>query len=201
MVDENQISKKKIEELMKIPGEIRGEILLVNLPYIKEKKGEEGIKLFKKKMEEVGVSFDKIEPLKWYPIGFLPLSLLVMKEIFGWNTEEMFNLGNSAFKLGLIPRILSKYFVSLSAVFQMASEHWKKYHSIGELEPYQLNEKEKYIIGRLKNYKIHPLLCSVNKGVFLRIIQYVIKSKKITIEETKCMFKGDPYHEFLIKWD
>ncbi|MDI6602506.1 MAG: hypothetical protein QME57_00075 [Patescibacteria group bacterium] len=197
----NQITKEEIEKLMKIPGEIRGDALMVLLNTIKEKEGEKEAELFKKKMGELGFSFDKIDYLKWCPVGFLAISLLIMKEIFNWDEKDFFELGNLSFKMGFIPRILSKYFASVSRILKEAPKIWAKFHTSGKLELYQLNEKKKFTILRLKEYKIHPLVCNVNRGAFLRIAQYVIKSKKITIEETKCMFKGDPYHEFLIRWE
>lgn len=197
---ESQFNKKEIERLIKIPGETRGQGLIGILKYVEEKKGKEGVKLLKQKIEELGFSLDKLEELKWYPVGLVGIFLIVTKRIFNWGEKEIFEIGGFGIKIGFIPKILSRYFVSLFKIFQTAPMHWKKYFTIGEMEPYQLNEKEKYLIVRLKNFKIHPLVCFANQGSFLQIAQYVIESKKITIEETKCMFKGDPYHEFLIKW-
>lgn len=103
---------------------------------------------------------------------------MVIKRIFNWGEKEIFETGSLGIKAGFIPKIISRYFVSLSKVFQTTSSHWKKYFTVGELEPYQLNEKEKYLIIRLKNYKIHPLVCFANQGSFGQIAKYVYQKQE-----------------------
>lgn len=63
--------KEEADRLMKIPGEIRGQPLIAVLDYVEEKKGKEEVKLLKQKIAELGVSLDKVESLKWYPVGLL----------------------------------------------------------------------------------------------------------------------------------
>jgi hypothetical protein len=33
-----------------------------------------------------------------------------------------------------------------------------------------------------------------------RPLVYIPDNAKINIKETKCMFRGDPYHEYIIDW-
>ena len=56
------------------------------------------------------------------------------------------------------------------------------------------------MVFRLKNYETHPMMCIVFSGYFLQISKYVLNSKKVSIKETKCIFEGDSYHEFVINW-
>ncbi len=197
------MTKEEITKLIKVPGKVRGQPFITDIEYLKNKVGEEGVVLLKKKIKEWGDLFDyeKIETMEWYPIGFRVLSLLAIKETFNWGDKEIFDLGNAAPKHSFIVKLLMKYFLSPLRTFQESPKYWEKHYNIGGVECVELNEKKKYGIVRVKNFKIHPIFCIFHRGYFLRLAQYVLKSDKITIEETKCMFKEDPYHEFLIKWE
>jgi hypothetical protein len=37
-------------------------------------------------------------------------------------------------------------------------------------------------------------------GYFCGITQMIVKVQQINFKETKCTFRGDDYHEFLITW-
>lgn len=195
--------EKEIKKLMKIPGKARGIVFITDLEYVKMKRGEEGVKILKEKMKEWGnpIEYEKIEALNWYPIGLRVISLLAIKEALKFGDEEIREMGNVAPKLSLLVKTLIRYFISLKRTWEESSKYWEKHYTVGTLEPAEFNEEKKYLTVRLKDFKIHPILCKYYEGYFLRISQYAIKSEKITIEETKCMFKGDPYHEFLIKWE
>ncbi|PIR71678.1 MAG: hypothetical protein COX89_00535 [Candidatus Nealsonbacteria bacterium CG_4_10_14_0_2_um_filter_37_10] len=194
--------KEEANRLMKIKGNARGVTLQTHAEYILYKKGDEGLRRVEEKLKELGypLKFKEVRPLKWYPEGLGVLVLLVAKEIFNWSKSDIFDMGNSAPKYSFVVKLLLKYFLSPRRSFQESPKYWRKHYDFGELETGEFNEKEKYLIVREKGYKFHPIACIFHSGYFLRIAQYVIKSEKITIEETKCMFKGDPYHEFIIRW-
>ncbi|PIS38801.1 MAG: hypothetical protein COT34_01730 [Candidatus Nealsonbacteria bacterium CG08_land_8_20_14_0_20_43_11] len=97
-------------------------------------------------------------------------------------------------------KVYIKYFLSLQKTFNAVPQYWKKFETCGELELYKLNEKEKYLVMRLKNYDIHPIMCPYLGGYFLGLAQNIIRSDKITIEETACIYKGGAYHEYTIRW-
>ncbi len=199
---QSQITKEEIKRLIKIDGKVRGQTLLTDFGYIKEKKGKRGIVLLKNKIKEwnAPIDYDKIKALNWYPVGFRAISLLAIKEVFNWGDEEIEKIGNTAPKYSFIVKMLIKYFFSLAQTYKNAPLYWKKHYSVGELEAPKINEKEKYLVLRLKNFKVHPILCPLLKGYFLRIAQYALGGKKATIKETKCEFNGYPYHEFIITW-
>ncbi len=189
---------------MKIPGNIRGVVFQTHANFIRYKEGEKGIKIIEKRMAELGypLKFNEIRPYsKWYPDALNVLVLLVAKELFNWTKADIFKIGNNAPKYSFIVRLLVRHFLSKERSFGESPNYWKKHYDFGILEAYELNEKEKYVVIRLKEYKLHPLLCVYFSGYFQRIATYVIKSQNVTIKETKCMFKGDPFHEFVIKWE
>lgn len=196
------IQKIEIENLMQIKGNVRGGIIQAYTVFIREKTGEEGLKAIENKMDEFGYPFEfnKIKIGEWYP-GALSVSIiLVAKDLFNWTEKDIFEMGNSAPKYSFISKIVMRYFLSLEKIIKEIPNYWKNHFDFGELESYKWNEKEKYLILHEKGYKFHPLLCIYHSGYFLRIAQFAVKSKEITIEETKCMFKGYPYHEYIIKW-
>lgn len=199
----NQITKEEIKKLMEIPGKASKQTLIVDLEYVKYKKGKEGVELLKKKIEEWGnpIDYEKVKLTEWYPIGLRALSLLALKETFGWGDKEIIDLGFSSHKVSFLYKAILKYAVSIKKVCEIFPKAIKKFFTIGTAECFEINEKEKYLILHLKDFKVHPVMCTLWKGCFLGSFSFVIKGKNITIEETKCMFKGNPYHEYVIRWE
>jgi hypothetical protein len=196
------MKKEEVEKILQVEGMVRGVVFQTDAQYILEKKGEKGLEKVEKETEKLGcpIKYEKIKPFQWYPIGMRVISLLAAKKAFGWGDEEIFDMGNSAPKFSLIVKMLLKYFVSLKKSFQESPHYWRKHYTVGKIELPEFHEDKKWLIIRLKDIKIHPILCTYLAGYFLRIAQYVIKSPKIEIKEIKCMHRGDPYHDFLFKW-
>ncbi len=195
--------KKEADELMGIKGNVKGVVFQTHAAYIRHREGENGLMAVEKKMEELGypVKFNEVKPFKWYSEAHTILVILVAKDIFGWDDSDIFDMGNSAPKYSFIVKLLMRYFLSPKKTLEMSPRYWKKHYDFGELEIGEYNEKEKYMSVRVKGYKAHPIVCIFHKGYFLRLVQYVVKSKNITMEETRCVFKGDPYHEYVGKWE
>lgn len=196
------IDKEEIEKLMGVPGNVKGVVFQTHEIYIRYREGKEGVKKLEERLRESGhpLKFKEIRPLEWYPEALSVLVILVAKEVFKWKDSDIFDMGSSAPKYSLIIRMLMRTLLSIKKVFEESPKYWKKHYDFGVFESFEINEKGKYVILRLKEYKLHPIVCIYFCGYFHRIAQYVIKSKKITNEETKCAHRGGPYHEFLIKW-
>jgi len=194
--------KEEMAQLIQIKGNVRGEVLRANAAYIKYREGEEGLILIEEKLEELGypLKFKGFKSLKWYPESLSVLIILIAKDIFNWKNGDIFEMGNSAPKYSFIVQLLMRHFLSPRKCFEESPKYWKAHFDFGELETVEFNEKEKYLIVRVKGYQFHPLICIYHSGYFLRIAQFVIKSQKITIDEVKCIYKGDSCHEYLIKW-
>lgn len=196
------LSKKEVEELKKIPGNVKGAVILADLEYIKKKAGETALKKIQERLKEMEINIDlaKIKPMDFYPEFFSVLIILLAKEILNLDEDGIFEMGMAAPKLSFFIKILTKFFVSPRKCFEEAPMYWKRHFDFGELEPVQLDEEKKYAIIRVKGYKFHPLICHYHRGYFVQIVQFLTGSKEITANETKCIFRGDPYHEYLIKW-
>jgi len=194
--------KEEADRLMQVKGNVRGAVFQTHAAYIRQREGEKGLTAVERKMEELGypIKFSEVEPLNWYSEAHTILVILVAKELFNWSDADIFDMGNTAPKYSFIVKLLMKYFLSPRKTFEMTPKYWEKHYDFGKLEIGEFNEKEKYMSVRIKGYKTHPIVCIFHRGYFLRMCQYVIKSKDITMEETKCVFRGDPYHEYVARW-
>jgi hypothetical protein len=199
----NQITKEKIKKLMEIPGKAKGVVLKTDAEYIRQKKGKEGLTKVKEELKKIGcpINYEDIKATSWYPIGLRAISLLVIKKVFNWGNKEIENMGNEAPKYSFIVKSLLRYFLNFPRTYKEAPKYWEKHYMVGKLEAPDFDLKKKYYIIRLKDFKIHPILCVYLSGYFVRMGQLVLKGNNFKVEETKCMFLGDPYHEFLITWE
>lgn len=195
------LTKKQIEDFKKLEGDVRGMAIKVDLDFVFEEKGKEGIQKVEKALARAGfpIEYKKIKPMEFYPISLSAVLLTTIKETFNFNEKDLERWGASVVKFSMLMKIFMKYFASLDLVTKQIPNIWRKHYTIGELEVFDYSEKKKFVILRLKNFKVHPVHCHIYKGYFSKTTEMIVK-KKIKCEETKCMFKGDPYHEFLLTW-
>jgi len=194
--------EKTAKELLSFEGKVKGEVFNTHAEYIKQREGEEGLKKVEEKMAELQVplEFKKIRSLSWQKEGMSVLMLLVCKKIFGWTDDDIFEMGRFAPKVSFIVRVLARYFVSLDKVFQESPRYWRRHFDFGELEAAELNKDENYMIIRIKRGETHPVVCRFYAGYLKGFAQISIKGSDIGVEETKCTYKGDDYHEYKISW-
>jgi len=198
----NQESTKELaQKLMKIKGETRGVTLKSDREVILRKKGKEGLSKLETMMAELGfpIKYEEIRTMDFYPIGLDVLSVLTIKEVFNLDEKQLEELGATAVKFSLFLKIWMRYFFSIRLLAKEAPKMWRRHYTVGELEVSETNEKEKYAVLKLKNFALHPAYCVTLRGYFSKILQIAVKSPVIC-EEIKCTFKGDEYHEYLIKW-
>jgi hypothetical protein len=198
------LNKEELKSLMEIPGETRGVVFQTDRDYILNKKGQEGISKIQDTVKKVGYDIDYINAraMSLHPVGLRVISLLVIKDTFGLSDEEIKKMGMTAPKFSFIIKLLMKFFFSVRKIAEKAPEIWlKHYKNAGVLELINLDEEKKEMILRLNNFKVHPLFCKYLEGYFAGVTRLGVKTEKITCEETMCVFRGDPYNEFLIKWE
>ena len=84
------LSKEKVDEMMKLKGNVKGVILKGHFDYIRDLKGEKGIVLVEKRLEELGypIKAKEIIPTNWYSEALACLIVLVCTEVFNW-TKKM----------------------------------------------------------------------------------------------------------------
>lgn len=199
---ENEIiSKKEIEELMKLKGETIGTLILQDLAFIKKEDGEEALRKFKEYIESLNlpIKFEEIKPKNFYPIWFDAIILLTMERLLNYDAEKFQRLGRSNFETNILTRFLMRYFVSLDKTGKEVPNMWKKYYTVGDLSNPEYSNEKRYSVLRLENFVPLPNHCEVLKGYFARVTE-VIVGKPTTCEEVKCPLKGDSWHEFILHW-
>jgi len=200
---QGELTKDLAQKLMGIKGEVRGVVFKTDTEYILAEKGEEGLKKLEEELEKLGhpIKYKEIETFSYYPIGLRALSLLATKKIFGFDDKKIEDMGFKATKKSLIIKFFIKHVFSLEKIFfQKGPKIWQEHWTAGEMIPIKLDKKEKYIILIFKDFNLHPVYCVYLKGYLRGLFSMMIKTPEMTCQETKCSFKGDEYHEYLIKW-
>ena len=196
---EEIITKQEFEELMKLKGETRGVGFQTEAKFILKEEGEEGLKKLENEMTRLGFPYDKIKTMEFYPMGLLAVALVVIQRLFNYDENKFQEMGKFESKSSLIIRLFMKYFASLERVAKESEKMWRNYYTVGNLKVTELDKDKKYVIVRIENFSLHPILCQVLIGYYVSIVKMVVKSE-VTCQEVKCVHKGDEYHEFLLKW-
>jgi len=201
-----EITKKEIKKLIEFPGKIKGAAIKGHMEYILEKKGAEGLKAVEKEIERLGyhIEYKEIKETEWYPAGLEMVSSYAIINTFNWGEKEFGEMAESLPKVSFIVRFFMKYFASPEKMFEIATSRlWERYYNFGYLEgvDFKRTKRDGYAVLRLKNFKLHPLTCDFLGHFFIGVFKLAEpRFKEITFKETKCMFRGDDFHEYLIKW-
>ncbi len=187
---------------MKIEGEARGVTLKSDWSYIKNRFGDEGLEKLEKRMKKLGypLKFEKIKDTKFYPLGVDLLSILAIKEIFNFDSKDLEKMGEEEVKFSIFAKLFFKYLVSLEKVAEECSKMFSKHYTRGKIKVKELNKKEHYAKIKLVDFNIHPVYCSALKGYFKGMVDLAL-GKNVSVEETKCFYRGDSFHEFVISWE
>lgn len=191
------------EELKKIKGKSKGAVLKEVLNELRKNESPENIEKLKKALAKEGLDDifkEKIKTFEWYPIYWYIALIIKAQEILGWTEKDIFQKSYQAPKQSLMAKIFLKYFYDLEKAIQKTGYYWSQMISVGELSVKKKDLKNKTVTLKLKNFKTHPLICICIKGYIKAMAEMISGEKNITVEEEKCIFQGDPNHEFVIKW-
>jgi hypothetical protein len=197
-----KVTKELANKLQKVPGNVRGAVILENIGFLKRRGGQEMVQKIKEKFEEfdLTLSFKDIKPMQFYPEYYSVLIILLTAEFLDFQEQDIFEMGQESLQHSFFMKLFMNYFVSMERTFKESPKYWRKHFDFGEIEPVEFSGAKKYAIFRVKGYKFHPIMCIYHKGYFLKTAQIALGKKSISIEETKCMFRGDAYHEFKLQW-
>ncbi len=179
-------------------GKCRIGTLLPNLEYIHAKRGEEGVQIVLKGLAEKGypLDFRDMPAMDWVDIEVRRQFLYAVTESLGWNEEKVRDMGEKAVKLSFIVRNFIGLFMNIKKIFNTAPQMWQKHYSVGTLTTRWYKEGKGSVI--LKDFDLDPLMCVYLTGYFAGVGK--LAEKSLRVEEIKCTFRGDKYHEFLIEW-
>ncbi|MFA4998973.1 MAG: hypothetical protein WC514_03050 [Candidatus Paceibacterota bacterium] len=195
------ILKDEFDEMTKVKGEMRGNGPRNIGEFILKQEGERGLKQVEDIMGKLGypIKYTKIDPMGFQPLWLVSITLLAAKRLFNFSNEDFQKMGEADVKFTSIQRLFMKYFISIEQAAKAASKMWAKYNIEGNLELAEYNEKERRVVLRVTNWALNEYHCQYLIGYFRAVTQMAAKGVA-TCEETKCVHRGDKYHEFLIKW-
>ena len=199
---EQIISKEEFDEIMKIKGEVRGISIKNIADFVRREKGEEGLNKLEDTMAKLGypIKYKKIKTLKFYPLKWITISLIVIKKLFNFDDKKFQEIGRFTAKTPFtVRRFFMKPLFSTKIVKRETEKIWQKFFTVGSLRIKEFSEEKKYLILRVEDFHCHPLFCQAQIGLFSTISKMLLGTD-VTCEETKCMHRGDDYHEFLVKW-
>lgn len=197
------LNKKEVEEIMKLGGNVRGVIIEGHFAYIRDLKGEDGVRTVERRLEELGYPFKAgdVVNVKWYSEALACLIILAAAEIFKWEDKNVFEMAYQSPKYSFVVKILMQHFLDIEKSFAKIPDYWQKNFDFGEMEVIGFSTKEKYGIIKIKDFhKYHPLICIYHEGYFTKLAELMLGSKKVKIKHTECLFRNDPYEEFKINW-
>lgn len=199
---QGKTKEKTIKELVESPGKCKGECLRSVYLHIKKTKGEEGLAKIEKEMKDLGypVDFKKVKAFDWYPIGLRALTLVALRRAFLWENKDVEKYGEALLDYSFVFKTILKFVSSFKDFFKRSDFYWKKHFTVGRMETYLFDKKRKRATVRIHDFKIHPDFCFLLLGYFKKLGKLSGK-KNVKIEETKCIFKGDPYHEYVVSWE
>jgi hypothetical protein len=198
---EEFILEKELKELMKIEGDTRGTTFKEDYDFILLKRGKEGLEKIKEALVKLGnpIKFEEVHGWEFYPVGLEALMLLLMKKVLNFGDDDIEECGFFGSRSSLIMKIFFSHFVSVKMFADQSPIMWKKYYTRGTLKVKEFDEDKKQAILIIENFNLHPLHCLQLKGYFRGIVEMIVNSK-VVCEETKCVHRGDPFHEFTIKY-
>lgn len=191
------LSKKDLEIINKMEGQIIGSSLKADRKFVLDKKGEEGLRQVEQAMADLGVflKYEDIEKYQWYPVKADVFFLILSKKIFNWDKEKMWQWGRWAAKTHFLTKMMIKYFVSKELLAKSANRNWRKYYTRGELS--FTFEKNKGKV-ELKDFIIHPDHIDYLTGYLYQIASLVMPPKHLKLEPVETG-KLD-YHLFNLSW-
>lgn len=199
---EEILNKKLAKKLMDMKGETRGINFKNDAAYVLKEKGEKGLEMVQKELKRVGcpMEYKEIRGMAFYPAGWRAISLLSIKKAFNWGDEEIKELSRFSVAASLVVRVYMKFFHSIPEMAKKTPKIWREYFTIGNLSVPEYNEEKGYVMLRLEDCDIHPILCTSIEGYLENIIKMMVKAEDTTCKERKCTFKRGKYHEFFVKW-
>lgn len=191
--------EEKLNELLEKEGEVRGEVILSHLEYIKRKQSQEGINRLQKTFDELDYSIDpdKIKGMEWVKTSLSITILLLAKSLFDWSNKDIVVMGEFAPKYLMINRFFLNDLNSPERLTSIINEYWKKVSKVGTMDV--ADSGDGFAKINLSSYEFHPVGCLFIAGYIKSVFSLTVKNK-VSIKETKCIHRGDNVHQFLVEW-
>lgn len=198
------LTKEELDKFLKEKGETRAVVFETDANFVLKEEGEEGLKKLEKRVKELGYPIDyrNVRSHEWIPIGLRIISLLLIKDTFGWDENKIREMGRNAPNVSFVVRIALPFLLSPKKILEKAVEMWSNhFKDFGEVEAVEADEEKCETNLRIKGVKAHPLFHKYLEGYFEKAVSLGIRGRNIRTRETKCVYRGDPYCEYVTNWD
>jgi hypothetical protein len=204
MIDADKIDlKKEIEELEKNPIKERGVDIKYLIGWVRRHKGDDGVRLVEEELKKAGFKMpdvNKYDDMEWIPVSLVNSYFVAMVKVFKLQEKDIIDMGRELLSSpSPMIKLFVKFFLSAEKTIRVAGQKWQKHYSAGEIEVTKFDIKNKEFIIRLKNIDRHRLTCFFDIGSFSRLAEIATGWENIVVNEAKCTFRGDEYHEFTFK--
>ncbi|MFH0769111.1 MAG: hypothetical protein V1932_06060 [Chloroflexota bacterium] len=195
------LTPREVEEVKKIEGKARTVTLRTDAAFVTRWKGQGELQKIEDRLRGFGypISYEKTKALEWCPMRLRVLSLLVIKDMFNWGDDEVRAMGYAAPMYSFVARLFMKAIGSPKLAISRAPVYWASHYDVGKVEV-KYPDEGKGVSLFVKDFKVHPVLCKHVEGYLERVIQFVLPSQKVTVSETRCIFRGDTYHQYDALW-
>ncbi|MCK4940532.1 hypothetical protein KAS45_00425 [candidate division WOR-3 bacterium] len=196
------IARTEFQDIIKLDGEVRGSTLKTDAAFVESQEGKEGLHRVEAAFQQLGypMQYKQVKEMGWYPICLRVLSLSIIKDIFNLKDVDLRNMGDMAPKFSFTVKVFMQFPGIPSVGLKNVPRYWRMHYSIGEMRASEVNDKDGYFYVQLTDFKVHPILCRYFEGYFRRLSQFSFVEEEVQSIETKCVFDGDPYHEYRITW-
>ncbi len=196
--------KEEYEKLKNKKGKEREEILRSFKNFVLNKEGEEGLEKLQKELQNYKLSIDlqkRFSPFNWTNEWEIIFIFLVTKKVFLWTDKDFFNLGEYTVKTSFIFKTSAiNYLISIDTMLKAVPYLWNKHFDFGKMVSHEINKEESFLILRLYDFDFHPVYCNYLKGYLFTAGRLCLTKKEISIKETRCIHRGDEFHEFKVSW-
>lgn len=195
------LDKREVVEVMQTAGEVRTATLQTDASYVVKITGKTGLREIEDNLRKLGhpIEYEKMRAMDWCPLGLRILSLLTIKDTFNWEDEEVRNMGYTAPAYSFITKMFMRALASPKAAFNRAPIYWSSHYSEGKIEV-KVPDDTNYVEFAIRDFRGHPILCKHIEGYLERAGQFVLPKQKVSMRETKCIFRGDKYHQYELSW-
>ncbi len=178
---------ERFSALFLFDGKVKGAALKIDAEYVKKIQGNESLQLIEEKFKEFGqpFSFSDIEPMNWYPEAISVGLVLLAKNLFKWDDNNLYEMGGFAPKISLIAQV-SFVLTSPESVFKNVNEYWKKYYDFGEIESVSYSRENRRMIFRMKGYPFGDTMNPYFRGYFAKMCAFAVKTKHVSVYSYPC---------------
>ncbi|MEK7173446.1 MAG: hypothetical protein AAB723_03090 [Patescibacteria group bacterium] len=198
------IDNKEIQKILAKQGDVRGAVFQTDANYILKVGSPSDLLKVDNQLKQwgVGLQLKDAKPMGWYPVAWRVLSLLAIKETFGWGEEEIRKIGENAPKVSVIVKLFFKLFPDIGKFAEQIPKYWAKHYTAGVLEVAKLDKANKELILHLKDFAFHPLFCKYLEGYFQTATKLTrVKESVVTVKEIQCSFRTQTaYEAYQINW-